>query len=82
MTVTSDRDSLSRRSATSPLPDDNYHTAGSTTDEEKATIDNVLADGGDDEYPSGMGLLFIVLALGMSMFLVALDMVSLSSPLH
>lgn len=82
MAVAADRESLSGTSATTPLPDDNYHTAGSTTDEEKATIDNVSAVDGDGEYPSGMALLFIVLALGMSMFLVALDMVSLSFSRH
>ncbi|KAH7014639.1 efflux pump antibiotic resistance protein [Microdochium trichocladiopsis] len=75
MAASSDRALLDARPATLPLTDDNYHTSTeSTTDEEKATIDNVPAANDDDEYPSGMPLVFIVVALGMAMFLVALDM--------
>jgi hypothetical protein len=34
-----------------------------------------VPDDDDDDYPKGLPLFFIVLALGMSVFLVALDMV-------
>lgn len=45
---------------------------------EKAITEDIGPD--DDGYPQGLRLFCVVVALGMSIFLVALDMVRLTSP--
>jgi hypothetical protein len=45
------------------------------SDEEKGTATVITPNPEDDEYPKGASLVFIIVALALSIFLVSLDMV-------
>lgn len=53
---------------------------GDTTADESAPEEGTVQDGDDADYPSGFRLTAVVLALVLSIFLVALDMVRSSQP--
>jgi hypothetical protein len=74
-----ERSAVGQNKGSSTVPSSELETTdvdSGDTDEEKGTID-IATDDDEGEYPQGLALTFIVLALGLSIFLVALDMVRL-----